>query len=344
MNSIKELMENINEDEMSKKYSELFKIPDDVIHGQISKLNSEIGFLKTKISVSEPNLNKDVKMNTPPKAILFELLQKNGIEPISFVHNFVEYDKSFISYTIFNYVKFVGVGGSKKAAEHEICDKILKYIYDNNIYANAVETTTKNPKSILYEYIQKHKLPKLTFKHEYNYMDKSYYTSTIFDNNTFYTESASSKREGERNVSERILEYIDQNHSISYYETPEEYDGIIYIDLENATKLPLEILENYKKYRIISYLAYNHALMDKQDFIKRFSELKSVSCSDKDAVDIMITIDIARLQPLVDKGEIKKVYLITADHFGKTVEKLVDYCECINDYRYLLNLNNELLK
>lgn len=210
-------------------------------------------------------------------------------------------------------------------------------VLETRLGSTSNPSINKNPKSLLYEYIQKNKLEPVKFIHTFNEYNRIFQTTCWFNNIKFEGFGAS-KKAAETVIASDILRYIDTQFSIKKYQAPEEYTELMLIDLENFTALPLEILKNYSKYRIVGYLAFNHALVAKLDNIERYMEMKLVQCSDKDAVDIMMTIDIARYQ-----GQVSKIYLLTGDHFGKTVAKFLDYCECIDDYKYLLTHNNHLL-
>ena len=212
-----------------------------------------------------------------------------------------------------------------------------------SIQSSSSSTLNKTSKSILYEYIQKHKLTPMVFHHNFNDYSGLFNSMAYFNNKSFKG-TGLSKKAAETNISSNILDYINNEYSIMKYTPPKTYDKIILIDLENFTNIPMEILPNYSAYKILGYLAYNHALVDKLDYIERFMNIKLVNCLDKDAVDIMMTIDIARYENDYKEGKIKKIFLLTGDHFGKTVATLTEYCQCINDHKYLLNHRNSLLE
>ena len=295
-----------------------------------------------------------------PVCLLNEYIQKNKLQRIVFIHKFDEQNKIFCSMCIFNKKTFNGNGTSKKLAESAIATEILKYI-DNefelcyyvpsNDSQNDSDTTKISPKiqsnskevnyiSLVNEYIQKNKIPYIKYIHKFNQRNNLFESYAIF-NHVKFTGSGHSKKLCELKIAHNIMKYINKHeHDKLYrkYTCPETYNKLILIDLENFTSMPLDILTNYSKYRIIGYLTSNHSLVPKLKHIKQYMEMVLVDCSYRDAVDIKITIDVARYE-----NKIEKIYLLTGDHFGPTLAKLVNYCECITDYKYLMNYNNILL-
>jgi hypothetical protein len=171
-------------------------------------------------------------------------------------------------------------------------------------------------------------------------------------NSVEFLASGCNKKVSKNKVAENIYNYINDNRNklkTEYrgrYIPPKKFKTFIFIDLENYTELynNLDILDKYKDYYIISYLTRSHALMNKYEIISKYCEVRVVDCTYKDAADIQIIIDISTVITYLSKYNMDVIYLITKDHFGKVLNKLLPYCNWINDFDFLFNLNNILLK
>jgi len=217
----------------------------------------------------------------------------------------------------------------------------------NTVKNMLASPTYKHPKSSVMEYCQKFKLTPPKFKHMRFDKTQEFISSAIFCGAEFSAKSKN-KKQCEKIICEDILEYLKSSKFTSKvtYKAPENYKSILFIDLENFSSVKFAALaKNYKDYKIVSYLSYAHTfLKTKRMYFKKFTELKIVDSDKKDAVDLQIVIDLARLKPLLKAKKIEKVYLLTGDHFGHAVEELLPYCVLINEPDILLDHNNVILK
>lgn len=231
-------------------------------------------------------------------------------------------------------------------SESSVYDLLKQDLDEKEILNNLITVSPhKHPKSAVMEYIQKHKMPQIKFVHTRFDRTQEFVSKAIFCG-TEFAARAKNKKECERRICEEILEYLKTSEfgKKFVYKPPKEYKSILFIDLENFSSIKYNILKNYKQFKIVAYLSYAHTLLKtRRNHIKKFTELITVNSGLKDAVDLQITIDLARIEPELKKRKIERVYLLTSDHFGEVIEELLPYCRCINDPEILLDMNNEIL-
>lgn len=198
-------------------------------------------------------------------------------------------------------------------------------------------------KNTLQEFCQKSKLP----MPEYNTVRKSleteppYFESVVIFNGHTYSGVGSTKIMAEKNVAEKIchdtgigttpvetanMKMEQKFHSLTEINA-EKYENVFLVDGDNTHVIDTKIFGDDKNL-IIYFIAKNTT---KQ--IPLIHQQQYANCCifisesiERDAVDHFLTFNLGKISVMWKN---KKYFVVTKDHFGGCLEKIVENCKLI---------------
>lgn len=192
-----------------------------------------------------------------------------------------------------------------------------------------------NYKNLLQEYIQKTGFSTIIYDGK---MFSSGWIGSVkinFDKSylIFYGIICKRKKDSQQDASKKALEYLNNYKLVNKYITYKDINilhdqDIVFIDIENISKYDYIIPSKY----IYGFISTNSHLYNKIDDIKRYMNLYIYNGKEKDGSDILLTMTVSEHVPHIRKYK-NKVIIVTNDHFGKCIKKILKinniYCDVV---------------